>query len=183
MQNFETPTIQRNRRQSDYGNKTITLKSGVAGLSIKEDVGAGPVRQTTLQLTNVVLAITDDGATGHGSQELFTFPEGVITVMGGVQDLDITLSAGTTAQLAVGYAACNADSDLSDAGEFEFTAASTASATVANSFKAAGNDVRLNGTSTAAKAYLNLVTTGDPSSGATCTVNGTITITWRQDGM
>lgn len=181
MSTTQAPTIRRDRPKNNSMDQTITLNS-VAGLSILEDTGAGAIRQTVFQFTAVSLAITDIGSTGTFSQKIGTFPSGLISVMGAVQDLDITLSAGTTAQVSTGSAALNADADLSDAGEADICAASSASATVANAYRAAGNDTRLDGTTTAKDIYVNGVTTGDPSSGATCVLNGTITITWRIDG-
>lgn len=177
----QAPSIARSRPKNNSMDQTITLTS-LSGLSILEDTGIGAIRQTVFQFSGLVLAITDIGATGTFSQQIGTFPAGLISVMGAVQDIDIVLSAGTTAQVSTGSAALNADADLADAGEADICAASTASATVANAYRAAGNDTRLDGTTTAKGIYINGVTTGDPSSGATATLTGTLTITWRIDG-
>ena len=177
----QAPSIARSRPKNNSMDQTITLTSN-AGISILEDTGIGAVRQTVIQFAGYAAALTDIGATGTFAIEVGTFPAGLISVMGGVQDLDIVLTAGTTAQVATGSVAANADSDLSDSGEADICAASTASATIANAYRAAGNDTRLDGTTTAKKFYLNGVTTGDPGTGATCTITGTLTITWRIDG-
>jgi hypothetical protein len=175
------PTQSRSRPKSGGMDQTITL-TAQTGLELLEDTGVGPVRQIVLKATNLAVALTDDGATGHGSLELFTFPAGVISIMGSTLDLDTVLSAGTTASTSLGSAVTNADSDLSDSGEADICTASTASATVANVFRAASNDTRLDGTTTAKKCYLNCVTTGDPGASATNTYTGLIYVTWRNDG-
>jgi hypothetical protein len=159
----------------------LTLAT-LAGLSIEQGdyITNGPVSQVRLTLKDVSLAITDVGSTGRFSNKLFDFPKGVIQVIGAVQDLSAVPSAGGNIQIATGTAA---DTDGTLAGtEVNLTAASTAAASAADSVRTAA-PAGFDGSSTAVAAFLNGVTAGDPSSGATVVINGTITYTWINAGI
>ena len=172
------PSISQRRSASNNLNKTITLAE-VSGLSIYADTGqGGPYRQTVLNLTNVSLAITDDGPAGHFSQKLFDFPDGAIVISGALVDLTLTATAGGNNTISLGSAA-TADATLSGT-EVDICAASSASSTVAEVCKTAVT--YLDGTGTKKSCYLNGNTASDPSSGATVTLNGRIVITWMNQG-
>ena len=176
--NVTKPTISQRRNSNNNLNKTITLAS-VSGLKIIADTGqGGPVRQIVLGLTNVALSITDDGSTGHASQKLFDFPGGSIIAIGGLIDLTLSATAGGNIQCSLGTTA-TADATLSST-DADLCPASTASASVAEAQKAAVT--YHDGTVTAKACYLNAGTASDPSSGATLTLNGTIVVTFINQG-
>lgn len=172
------PSISQRRSASNNLNKTITLAE-VSGLSIYADTGqGGPIRQTVLNFDDVVLNITDDGATGHVAQKLFDFPAGAIVNLGSLIDLTLTATAGGNSQIALGTTA-TADATLSST-DIDLCPASSASSTVAEAQKASVSFH--DGTSTAKSCYMNINTASDPSSGATVTLNGRIVISWMNQG-
>lgn len=191
-----TPTLGKAQPITQGHNQQKLTPYAIAGLSITEFGGTGSVHRSEITLTNMALSITD--AAAYGSQQLFTFPQGVILVMGCVMSLTFTttstlastLNAGSAVQYGLGTAAASATTlattmiDIcpgSGATVPTFTSSTTvnvASTTVTNVNLAAQS--KHDGSSTAKAGYLNLaVGTGTDIDGdATLTVSGTIIPTW-----
>jgi hypothetical protein len=168
-----TPSIGIDRPGTSDTVGTVVAR---AGLNCEEFGSNGIVRKTVFTLTNVVLTFTDAGSTGYASQQIYDFPAGVILILGTVQDLAWSAIGGSAGNLiaSVGTTA-TADATLSTT-EINICPASSASATNGDSQSTAV--AFLNGATTAIDAFLNIGSSGDPGTGATVTVNGTIEMTW-----
>lgn len=154
--------------------------------------GAGAVHQTTITLTDLELAATDDAGVGaYATHPLYTFPEGAIMMIGVVSDLDLTKDAaginddwdgdvgvGSTA-IAGGAAPATTEQDMMPVTA---TPQAVGGATTANGQSTATENVVFDGTTTAIEAHLNLsVDDADQDTTTTPTnliVNGTVTLTW-----
>lgn len=172
---------------SSLGISETLTPNTTAGISVKEFGGPGGLRRAVVTLTNVAVTITDGASLHSGSQELFTFPPGQVLVFGGLADLSIvsaTVAAITTSYAAVGSAAAGADADLTSTEEnicVKTTLTHSTSAAFAADMKAKGTVLFADGTSSAAKAYLNFAGSDATQSG-TFTVTGTIVITYANLG-
>jgi hypothetical protein len=157
---------------------------GVANTAVgvrAEEFGEGPIRITRLTLTNVPITHTDNGATGSGGVKIYDFPEGVITLLGGVADLDFELETLTDSNFvyAVGTATAGADGTLTST-EANIVA-STAAALTSGAGTGKGEGTTLsavNGADTALDAFLNIASSTDPSTANDCVVNGVIQFAW-----
>lgn len=168
---YEAPSLRRGRVAT--GNQIPTIASAAAATNqVKVTAtygGAGPVRGVEIELTGLVVSLTDDGSTGHGSIQLLDMPEGYIAWCGAAGKGTLTATAGGNIQVSLGTTA-TADATLSST-DANILVASSASSTVFNS--ASGpSATAISGDATAADVYLNLGTSGDPSSGATVTLTG-----------
>lgn len=162
----------------------------VSGLTVQE-LGNGPVKQTVLTFTNVAVAVTDHTTSGaSGSQEVYSFPAGLIGVLGAVANLSVVAAGGLSATAAllsaIGTVAAAADATLtSTEANISASASNTLSAhagTVKNKSTAV---TVLDGTASSANVFLNFAAAdGDStdSSNSTLTLNGTLTITWANFG-
>lgn len=176
MSQFSTPTILADRPPYPMNQGVLTVQS-LTGLSVKE-YGAGALRQTVITYTNFVIPLTDLGSTGCGAVKIASFPKGVISCVGGVQDLTGVATAGGNFQISHGSAA-TADASLATT-EVDICAASSADASNGDSHKTSSS--WFNGSVTPTDIYVNAATAGDPGTGATLTINGTVVITWMHQG-
>lgn len=182
--------------QDSSGTGFTTTNIGtVAGATISAvEYGNGIYHRTVLTLTAFPLSIADTGAFGTGN--LYTFPEGVVTFLGGFYNLAetttstlaSTLNASAVLSTGVGTTA-TADNTVSGA-EANIVAATnvTASATI----NVAGTAVvgvapaptTVNGSASALIARLNVGVTDDTQidGDATSTWSGTVTFDWVFSG-
>lgn len=147
----------------------------------------GVVHTTILTLTALSVTMTDATTNGcHGSQKVYDFPAGNIMILGATSDLQITAGAGGIADGAavvgsVGSAAVgtnNATLTSTEADIVPSTAGTLTSGVGDVDGQSTGAAV-LDGTATAADAYLNLaVPDADSSASDTLSVTGTITLVW-----
>lgn len=171
-----TPSVVRDRpRGLDRVGEAVVL----SGVEVGE-YGYGPLRMTQWTFNGYAVSLTDDGATGHAALKLYDFPDGAIWIHSAVTDIDYSAIGGSAGnlQLSLGTTA-TADATLSST-DADIMAASSASA--ANGNKQALTNSLLDGTGTAKDIYLNIGTSGDPGSGATVTITGTITVMWALVG-
>lgn len=164
----------------------------VAGVATQEMVGG--LRQTVFTLTNVAVAVTDNGVNGgNGPLKLYDFPVGLVQITGASTDLTMTADGGLTATSAVvaslgTAAAANTDATLTstEADIIPSTACTLSSS--AGTFKGKSTSTQFaasvfDGTSTPKALYLNFAT---PDAGITAnavlTVNGTVRVTWTHLG-
>ena len=161
--------------------------SGTGVVATSEEL---QVRTLLLTLTDVDVAMADEaGVVAYGSLKIADMPEGVITFLGGVCDLDLTKSsAGVNADwdgdIGVGTAAADNSATLSGTEQNIVTATATpqAVAGVTTGNAHGGTPATIDGTSTAADVYLNVLV-DDADHDVTSTpcnliANGTIKITY-----
>lgn len=155
-----------------------------------QEQGNGVVHRTILTLTNVAVTLADNaGVVAYGGLKVYDFPAGSIMVLGAVADLDVTKSsAGVNADwdgdFGIGTVTASNNNSLSSTEQnilpTTATPQASAGATTANGLNTAA--AFLDGTGTAADAYLNvLVDDADHDvTGTACNLifNGTITLTW-----
>lgn len=162
-----------------------------AGVSAQEHKGT--VHKTLITLANFPVNTTDTPSTsGDGSSKIYTFPRGLIQLLGAVCNLAIACAAGITSTASVvgsvGSAAAAADSTLTstEADLIPSTAATlTASAGVMKGQGTTGKffDNTTNTNSTQLAANLNFaIPDAGSSANSVITVNGTITLTWINHG-
>ncbi len=159
--------------------------SGAAGVTVTENVGA--INRSTIPLSSVSVTMTDATTSGcHGSYQAYTFPAGLILVLGVVTDLTLLAGAGGIADGAalvasVGSATVgtnNATLTTTEADMVPSTACTLSSG--AGTFKGESTAVCfIDGTGTAGKVYVNLaVPDADSSASDTITVSGSIVVSW-----
>ena len=176
---------------------TVTTKSG---LSVVEK-GDGAIHKTVFTLTDVALVSTDgavvasDGA--WGTQQLYTFPEGYIQILGAYVIFPITKIAATlggligfktASNIEVGVgtvAAANGVFDLDGSTEEDIIAALTILLSSKTSDSAESGALTtvtaFDGTAAAKELHLNFRTKADTDHGPlddTLTFSGTLTIVW-----
>ncbi len=149
------------------------------------------LHQTVLTITDLAITMTDATTAGcHGSQKIYDFPAGLIAVLGVVSDLQVAAGAGGIGDTAavvgsIGSAAVGTDNATLTSTEADLMP-STAATLTAGAGNCDGQSTAmaiLDGTATAADAYLNLaVPDAGSSANDTLTVNGTVTITWANLG-
>lgn len=162
------------------------------GLSAAE-LNVVQIHKTTFTLDDVAIAITNGSSAGHGSQQLYDFPDGLIQILGGKIDLAVAVAGsdldadangdvhvGTTAQtdVAVGNIV---------ATQHDIIATTPIAELVSGEGPAVGHDgvntTPLDGTTAAKKAYLNfLFDTADISDDDAIAVSGTVTLYWMHLG-
>lgn len=179
-----------------WADPTLT-SSGVGAASgtgvTAAETGSGAVHKTTLTLAALSVAVTDTGgaAGGQGSQIVYTFPEGVIQLLGASYNLT-TARVGTgiaaTAALvgSLGSAAAGVGDSTLTSTEADMIASTTGTLTAgAGALAKHGSLVAtaFDGHTTPITAILNLAV---PDAGISATdavlVSGTITIVWTNLG-
>lgn len=164
------------------------------GVAVTAERGGGVVHQTVLTLTAVAVALVDNAGTiAHGALKIYDLPEGAIVINAAVTDLDVTKSsAGVNADwdgdYSLGTTAAGVDADLTTT-EVDILAKTSTPQAVAGVTTANGGAATngyLNGTTTAADVYLNvLVDDADHDvTGTPCNLifAGTVTLTWVNAG-
>lgn len=149
------------------------------------------IKRSVITFAAQPIAMVDHTTAGaHGSKAIYDFPEGNIHILGAVTNLTTLAGAGgitDTAALigSVGSVAVGIGDATLTSTEANIVP-STAGTLAAGAGVLKGNStaaVTLDGTQTAAKAYLNLVA---PDAGSTAddtiTVSGTVTLTWVKLG-
>jgi hypothetical protein len=149
------------------------------------------LNSTVLTFTGVSVTMTDAAAAGsHGSLEVLNFPAGLIVVAGVTSDLAIArvgTAITTTAAVvgSIGSVTVGTDNATLTSTEADLLP-STAASLTAGAGNCDGQSTAvtvLDGTATAAKAFLNLAI---PDAGSTgndaLTVTGTVTILWGVAG-
>ena len=171
-----------------YNIDQLTVDDGiVSGAGVTAVQGVGLNQTLTFNLPDLNVVMTEAGAAGsHGSQKIFTFPEGNVMVLGAVTDLTIArVGTGLTATSAVvgslGSVTVGVDNATLTTTEANIVPSTTSTLAAGEGVtKGASTAVAaLNGTTTPADVYLNFAT---PDAGSTTTdaltVNGTITVTY-----
>jgi hypothetical protein len=172
--------------QTDAG---VGAVAGAGSTAI--EYGNDVVHKTVITLDALAVVLTDAGAAGsQGTAKIYDFPAGLIVVLGAICDLTTLAGAGGVADTgalvgAVGSATVGA-ADATLTGTEANLIASTAGTLTggAGTLKGEGAAVAfLDGTGTAADAYLNLAVP-DAGSAAddTVTVSGTVTLVWFSPG-
>lgn len=175
------------------GGGAIGTLASVAGLTVLHKQ-LGPIIQSTFTLTNVAQAVLD--GTEYQSTQLFTFPQGRISVLDVTATLAqkttsaiaTTLNSGVTGALALGSAAASNVSLTSTMVNLAPSTAFTTSTTINVAGTAVkpvlGAPAHLDGSTTPVPMYLNsaYATTTDVDGNATQTWTGTIVVTWINVG-
>ena len=161
------------------------------GVSCVED-GVGFIHKTVLTFTNAAVALTDQADTvAYGGLKVYDLPAGAILMLGAVADLDVTKSsAGVNANwdgdFAVGTVTASNNSTLATTEQNIIPTTATpqavAGVTTANGQSTASENIVIDGTTTAADVYVNLlVDDADHNvAGTACnlSLNGTLTLHW-----
>lgn len=147
----------------------------------------GPLKRTVFTITDLTVAMTDATTAGsHGKHKLYDFPAGLILVLGCVTDL-VVARVGTAIGAAAAVVGSIGSADVgTDNATLTSTEADIVPSTAATLSSGTGNFdgqsssvAMIDGTTSAAKASLNLaVPDGDSSGNDSLTVNGTVTLTW-----
>lgn len=199
-----TPTLGKSRPSGM--NEVGTIPSGVIGLSVEEFGGNGPLRQTRFTFNAMPITITD--ALAYASQQIYNFPLGRIHVLDCVGTIAMTttsaiastLNSGATISWGIGSAAASSltlattmMNFMPGSGESvnTFTSSTTINVAAASdsgmlaAVSAAHLAAIVNGTVTAADAFLNIAvpTNTEIDADATVTISGTITMTWMNTGV
>lgn len=180
------------------GASSVTANVGTAGTNVAAaEYGNDVIHKTVLTLSAVSVAVGD--ASVGGGTLIYTFPEGVITILGGVatlaatttSDVTATLNGGKTLSVGVGTVVtlAQASGTLTTTEQDIINAGTVVSSTTINVAGAASTCFTttpkgLNGSASATKAYLNVgvPTATDIDGNATVTFSGTVTINWAYVG-
>jgi hypothetical protein len=168
----------------------VGAKAGT-GVTVAE-YGVGSLHTTVFTLTNYAMAMTDATTAGsHGTQKLYTFPQGPIQILGSRFNLT-TARVGTAIDAAaelvgsLGTAAVGTNNATLSSTEADLIASYAGTlSSGAGVLKKHGSLVAtaFDGTATPAEAHLNVAV---PDAGSTgndvLTINGTVTITWANLG-
>lgn len=183
---------------------TLTVAGGIrtsvgvgavagTGVTLGSEAGDGLYHQTTITLTDVEIALTDEpGVIAYGGLKIYDLPVGAIVVQAAVSDLDVTKSsAGVNVDwdgnFSLGTVTAGNDADLTgkEVDILAKTAMPQAAAGATTANGGAATNGYLDGTTTAGAAadvYLNvLVDDADHDVTSTpCSLifNGTIKLTW-----
>lgn len=198
-----TPSIRRGRPSALSCDQVGTVYP-LQGLIGTEYGGEGRARSTHFSFTSVSHTLSDTNA--YSSQQIYTFPAGVITIDGGAGSMYFTttsaiastLNSGVTVQWAVGSAAASATTlattminMIPGSGQTvpTFTSSTTINVApaVANAYFKGPGTINLNildGTATSNKAYLNFAigTATDIDADATLSITGDIVLHWTLQG-
>lgn len=198
-----TPSIRRGRPSVFSANQVGTVYAW-AGMIGTEYGGDGRARSTHFSFTAASHTLSDTNA--YSSQQIYTFPAGVIKIDGCVASMTFTttsviastLNSGVTVQWGIGSAAASATTlattmidMLAGYGQTVPTFTSSTTINVAPAVAQAYNlgpgtankDV-LDGSATAVKAYLNfaLGTATDIDADATLSITGDVLLHWQLHG-
>lgn len=138
--------------------------------------------KTVLTLTNLAIAVA---SAAGGSQKIYDFPEGNITVLGATFDLSTVGSGGlgATASIvgALGTVAAAADATLTSTEADVIPSQAGTLVASAGTLKGESTSIKVaDGTTTPVDLFLNLA---QASAGAgTLTVSGTVTLIWHNSG-
>ena len=190
---FQTPTIGRTRPDdaSIVGSAPTTVATGlVPGLSVLEYGMEEILRKTKFNFTNYPLAYVRTGASNSGNSgsnepgRIYTFPEGIIQILGSAGNLVITTPYVTTGShlLALGStktSAADADLTSTEADIGQKVTATVANNTATFAMLPLSTYVSpLNGSTTPINLYLNFATAIDTVASGNITINGSVTVTW-----
>lgn len=187
---LDAPGVNESTTGSNVG--AVPAASATAGVTVAE-YGNGTVHRTVFTLTAVSVTMTDATTAGcHGAVQLYDFPAGVVTFLGGSTDLAITAGAGGIADGAavvgaVGTATAGTDNatlTTTEADLIPSTAATlTAGVGACDGQSTTALLVTFDGTATAKDAFLNFaVPDADSSANDTLEVTGTVTLVWIYAG-
>ncbi len=181
--------------------KTTTNAGALpAGTVTAVEYGFGPFHQTVLTLTNLAMAISDTNV--GGGTKVYTFPEGVISILGATAanitptttsviastlNASKTLSAGVGSVQTVAQASgtlVTTEQDIVNAFAPTSSATINVAGTAASGYLSATTALKYDGHTTAQAIYLNcgVPTATDIDADATTTWSGTVTITWVFNG-
>ncbi len=165
----------------------VGVKAGGSAVTVVEN-GDDTMHKTVLTLTNLSVTMTDATTSGcHGTQKLYDFPAGAITVVGAFMNLTTLAGSGGIADAAAlvggaGTAAVGVNNATLATTEQDILSSTAGTLTAgAGTLKkyASPNTTAYDGTATAIDAILNLaVPDADSSASDTVTVNGTVTLYW-----
>lgn len=172
----------------------LVTSSGVgakAGANVTAvENGDGTVHKTVLTLAAQAITLTDEaGVVLYGGLKVYDFPAGVIKIHGATADLTVAVAGNLVADADgdVGLGTITASNNSTLASTEQDILPTTAipqlvaSAGTADAIPTA--DVApINGTSTAADAYLNFLWDDADHNGGTMTASGTVTIIWSNLG-
>lgn len=175
-----------NDRPSQANIVGSVASTAAAYVTAVEESGFGAFRQTKLTFSALPITITDNGSNGSGGIKIYDFPKGAIAALGGSSKLTITYGSVTDANLigAIGTATAGADATLTstEANFIQSTTCPTTSGTGTLQGVAVASPTNVNGTSSAASAYLNLATSSDPGTNNSSTVSGWVILSWATHG-
>lgn len=166
-------------------NPTVTVGSSPVSTIVATDYQDNLWNQTTLTVTNLVVAMTDATTDGcFGGTKIYDMPVGALWVLART-NLTATVAAGIGATSTLKHAVGTAVEAANDT--LDSTAANIVASTNTTLVSSAGavkgltaTPLIIDGTGGAADIYLNF---GVADAGATgdssVTLNGTITLTWR----
>jgi len=166
-----------------------SVPTAVQGYVTAREYGAGGRRTTVLTCVALPVTLVKNGtSTGGGGTKIYDFPQGLIQPIGGSSNLAIAAAGDKSFLASVGSAGADTGGTLSST-EISFlpsTAATTTSG--AGTCKMKSNSTTptpggtLDGTSSAAAAYLNACLNADATGVEALTFTGTITINWDFNG-
>ena len=167
----------------------------VAGTGVSLSTERGEIwHKTTITITDLSITITDATTVGaHGSQKIYDFPEGVIVVEAAMMNLTTLAGSGgigDTAALigALGSAAAGTNNETLTTTEADIIAStagtlSGGAGTLVGVGPGSGLNAKLDGHTTPADVYLNIVVPDAGSSASdTVVVSGTIVLLWLNLG-
>ena len=172
------------------GSVATNEAGAVAGSLATVTEETGIVRKTVITFASRVLALTDVASTvAYVGSKVYDFPEGAIFILGAVADLTITKDAAGVddafnGDFGVGTvtASNNATLATTEQNIIPTTATPAASSGVTTGRGVSTAAVTLDGTTTPADVYLNiLVDDGDQDVTSTPTnllITGTLTLVW-----
>lgn len=157
------------------------------GIAWSIEDGNPVFHRTGLRVSALNVPITDTGGAngGYGSQELYTFPNGLIQIVGAVTDFTIEAASGivatATVKHAIGTAAEETNHTL-DATQANILASSdsvlVASAGAAKGLSSSSLGL-VNGVTNPVKAFLNFgIADAGISASSSVTITGWIWLTW-----
>lgn len=179
-------------------NPTTGVNVGTAGTGvIAEEKGNGTVHQTVLSVSALSVVSNDETTSGAwGTHALYTFPRGLITILGAVTNLTLAKSGAgleddAAVVCAIGSVAATAGDTLSstEADIVPSTACTLSSG--AGAFKGQSTSTELaagsfDGTTTGGAAKVARLNFAMPDAGtsddAAILFTGTVTITWTYNG-
>ncbi len=170
-----------------------------AATVVAAESGFGPFHQTVLSLTNLAMSINQ--AHVGGGTKIYTFPEGIVTViaasatvtptttsailstLNGSKTLSVGVGSVLTATQDSGTLATT-EQDLVNAFSATSSATINIAGTAGSGYTSATTLLKYDGHTTAQAIYLNcgVPTASDIDANATTTWSGTVTIVWVYAG-
>lgn len=177
-----------------WSNPAVTGVGAAAGTGVTAaETGNSAVHKTTLTLAALSIAVADTGgaAGAQGSQNVYTFPEGVIQFLGASYNLTVTrvgtaIAAGAALVGSLGSVAAGAGDATLTSTEADMIASTAGTLTAgAGTLKKHGSLVAaaFDGHTTPVPVYLNVaVPDADISATDAVLISGTITLVWANLG-